>query len=107
MHYDILHAEYVDGYRLRLAFADGASGEVDFSHFIEKGGVFSVLRDINLFKAFEVDLCWNTVTWRNGELDIAPETLYQKATGSWPEREQVLKVSETPPEYGSNPSAKE
>ena len=102
MNYDVVHAEYVDGYRLRLTFADGASGEVDFSRFIERGGVFSVLQDAAEFRAFTIDPVWNTVTWQNGELDMAPETLYREATGSWPEREPMMRVAETPPRYGSS-----
>ena len=105
MNYDVVKAEYVDGYRLKLQFSDDASGVVDFSHFIEKGGVFTALLDKDLFKAFEIDPNWNTVTWQNGELDIAPETLYREATGEWPEREQVLNVAEAPPQYGSDQSA--
>ncbi len=102
MNYDVVHAEYVDGYRLRLTFADGASGEVDFSRFIERGGVFSVLRDAAGFRTFAIDPVWNTITWRSGELDIAPETLYHEATGNWPEREPMMRVAETPPKYGSS-----
>lgn len=104
MNYDVIQAEYVDGYRLKLQFSDGASGIADFSPFIEKGGVFTPLQDIALFKAFQVDPDWNTVTWQNGELDIAPETLYYEATGGWPNREHILNVAETPSQYGSGPS---
>lgn len=98
MNYDVVHAEYIDGYRLRLTFADGASGEVDFFQFIERGGVFTVLRDVVEFRAFAIDPVWNTITWRNGELDIAPETLYHEATGNEP----MMRVAEIPPKYGSS-----
>ena len=104
MNYDVSHAEYVADYRLKLSFFDGASGEVDFLQFIEKDGVFDVLRDVELFKKFAVDSDWNTITWKNGELDIAPETLYFEATGAWPEREKILNVAEIPPGYGSSSS---
>ncbi|MEN7974170.1 MAG: DUF2442 domain-containing protein [Verrucomicrobiota bacterium] len=100
MNYDVIHAEYIEKYRLRLSFSDGKSGEVDFFPFIDKGGVFDVLRDVELFKQFAVDPDWHTITWQNGELDIAPETLYFEATGDWPARELIMKVAEAPPKYG-------
>ena len=102
MNYDIIQAEYLDGYRLRLSFSDGASGEVDFQSYIEKGGVFKVLEDVEQFKQFSIDPDWNTVVWQDGEIDVAPETLYLKATGALPNREGVMKVAETPPQYGTS-----
>ncbi len=104
MNYDVIQAEYVEDYRLKLSFSDGKSGIVDFLPFIEKGGIFNVLRDIEQFKLYAIDPDWNTITWQDGELDIAPETLYFEATGAWPNREQVLNVAEEPPEYGSSSS---
>ncbi|VGO21411.1 DUF2442 domain-containing protein [Pontiella sulfatireligans] len=104
MNYDVVTVEHVDGLRLKLSFADGASGEVDFKPFIDKGGVFSVLLDVEQFKLYSIDPDWNTITWNDGELDIAPETLYFEATGAWPNKEQILNVAETPPEYGSSSS---
>lgn len=104
MNYDVIQSEYFEKYRLKLSFADGKSGEVDFSPFIQKGGVFGVLENIKQFRKFTVDPGWNTISWKNGELDIAPETLYHKATGAWPEREQVRNVAETSPDYDSSSS---
>jgi hypothetical protein len=101
MNYDVVQAEYVEDYRLKLVFADGGSGEVDFLPFIEKGGVFETLRDMERFKAFSVDPDWNTITWQDGELDMAPETLYFEATGGWPVRESVAQVAEESPDYGT------
>ena len=104
MNYDVSHAEYMADYRLKVSFSDGASGEVDFLPFIEKGGVFDVLRDIELFRKFSVDPDWNTITWQKGDLDIAPETLYFEATGAWPAREHIENVAETSPDYDSSSS---
>ena len=101
MNYDIIQAEYVDGYRLKLAFADGQNGVVDFLKFIEKGGVFEELKEIGLFNKFSIDPDWNTVVWKDGEIDVAPETLYYEATGSWPIREPMMQVAEEPPSYGT------
>ena len=101
MNYDVVQADYVQGYRLRLAFADGKSGEVDFFPYIEKGGVFEQIKDVELFKKFSIDPDWNTISWQDGELDIAPETLYHEATGSWPNREPMMQLAEEHPPYGT------
>ena len=102
MNYDVVQAEYVDGYRLKLAFSDGRDGVVDFLKFIEKGGVFEELKERELFRKFSIDPDWNTVVWNEGEIDIAPETLYFEATGSWPNREPMMQVAEDPPQYGTD-----
>jgi hypothetical protein len=102
MNYDVVQAEYVEGYRLKLVFADGSSGEVDFLPFIEKGGVFVTLRNVEQFKSFSIDPDWNTITWNDGELDMAPETLYFEATGEWPVRESIAQVAEESPDYGTS-----
>ncbi|MDF7823126.1 DUF2442 domain-containing protein [Pontiellaceae bacterium B12227] len=102
MNYDVIHAEYADGYRLKLAFANGRDGVVDFLKFIEKGGVFEVLKEISLFKQFSIDPDWNTIVWNGGEIDVAPEMLYFEATGNWPVREPMMQVAEEPPPYGTD-----
>ena len=104
MNYDIIKADYVDGYKLRLCFADGRSGVVDCLPFIEKGGVFEVLRDEEKFRRFSLDPDWNTVTWEDGQVDIAPETLYHEATGEWPARKPLSRVAEQSPPYDSSGS---
>jgi len=104
MNYDVIQADYIVDYRLKLTFADGKSGEVDFLPFIEKGGVFDILQDVERFKQFTVDPDWNTITWVDEDLDIAPETLYFEAIGSWPIHEPAMKVAETPSKYGSSSS---
>jgi hypothetical protein len=54
MYWDIVSAKYLDGYRVKVAFADGKSGVVDFQKIICKGGVFSRLADVELFKQFHM-----------------------------------------------------
>ena len=49
---------------------------VDFSGWL-RGPVFEPLRDLEYFQRFFVD--GGTVAWPNGA-DIAPETLYERAT---------------------------
>ncbi len=81
MYYDIQSAEYCGGYKIKLTFADGKNGMVDFKKYIREGTVFEKFRNINFFKEFYINkdlyvLCWP------GEIDIAPETLYAEATNT-------------------------
>jgi hypothetical protein len=78
---DVVSATYKGSYSIDLAFSDGKTGTVDFSDYLERGGVFEAFRDINFFQHFKVNHELGTLTWQN-EIDIAPETLYSKATGS-------------------------
>jgi deoxycytidine triphosphate deaminase len=93
---DLISAEYISGYKLRVAFDDGKSGIVDFSKFISQGGIFSKLRDIEYFKQFVVDPEVHVLAWSK-EIDIAPETLYSEATGlplpAWMTEETQLRAA--------------
>ena len=72
-------AEYVSGYRIRLRFADGRTGEIDLTDQLW-GEVFEPLKDPAVFKRFRVDKELNTITWETGA-DLAPEYLYERTTG--------------------------
>ena len=80
MLHDILSAELVGPYCLRLYFDDGRSGVVDFSSYLERGGVFERWKVPAEFLAFRVDPELKNLVWP-GDLDLAPETLYAAATG--------------------------
>jgi len=94
MYYDVISAQYTDGYRLQVTFEDGKSGIVDFKKYIEKGGVFSRLKDFDYFKRFQINEDLGIIAWDN-QIDIAPETLYSEATGiplpDWMESESGLR----------------
>lgn len=81
MHYRVVSVEPTSHLRLIVRFADGLSGEVIFedSHLC---GVFSVLKDPQLFAQARCDNGY--VEWP-GELDIAPDAMYDeiKANGHW------------------------
>ncbi len=62
-------------FRLHLTFADGSSGDVDFSNR-QWLGVFADLKDPNYFAKASVDANLGTIVWPNGA-DMAPETLYR------------------------------
>lgn len=78
MYFDITDAKYSRDYQLNLHFADGSSGTVNFSKYIEEGTIFAKLKDLDVFKSFGIK--YGTIVWGE-DLDIAPETLYVEATG--------------------------
>ena len=79
MFFDVTEAEYIDNYRIRLTFEDGSSGIADLSDYPNRNNVFRLFLDMNYFRNFRIE--YGTVIWGDGELDIAPETLYTVATG--------------------------
>ena len=79
MYFDVKKAESVGGYVVTLEFEDGSAGKVDLSKYVEEGTVFSRLRDPVYFKTLRVE--YGTLLWGQGEVDIAPEALYEDATG--------------------------
>lgn len=96
MSYDVISAEYIGEYKIKLTFENGKAGVVNFLPYTRKGGVFAKLKNLEYFKRFEVDRDLGTITWGQ-EVDIAPETLYSKATGEplppWMEQEVALAES--------------
>ncbi len=80
MIHDVVSARYVKEYQIEVTFDNGRGGVVDFSRYVERGGVFERFRDIEFFRKFSVNEELGVLTWEN-EVDIAPETLYAEATG--------------------------
>jgi hypothetical protein len=79
VYFEITEAEYLGEYRIRMRFEDNSTGIADLSGYAAKGGVFKKFEDIGYFKKFMLEN--GTLTWGDGQLDIAPEALYEKATG--------------------------
>ena len=69
-------AQHVADYTIRLRFADGTEGDVDFSAELW-GEVFEPLKDPEMFRRFELNEELNTITWPTGA-DFAPEFLYEQ-----------------------------
>jgi hypothetical protein len=46
----VVSADYKDGYKIEVTFEDGATGIVDFSKYLNQGGVFEKFKDIEFFK---------------------------------------------------------
>jgi hypothetical protein len=80
MYYDVVEARYIEGYKLDITFENGKKGIVDLQGYIQKGGVFSRFSDIEYFKRFYINKELGVLCWPDN-VDIAPETLYSKATG--------------------------
>ena len=70
---EVIKADYLDGYRLRLRFSNGETRIADIESSLT-GPVFQPLKDIEYFKKFSIP--FNTVQWENGA-DFAPEYLYE------------------------------
>ena len=81
MLHDVVLATYEGEYKIELTFDDGKKGVVDFSNYLSKGGVFENFKEIEFFRDFSVNDELGTLTWQK-EIDIAPEKLYSKATGT-------------------------
>jgi hypothetical protein len=74
---DVTAVEGVGDHRLRLTFADGVVGDVDFRGR-EWKGVLAPLADAAVFAQVRVDTQAGTIAWPNG-VDFAPEPLYEEA----------------------------
>ena len=79
MEFEVINAKYIKDYKIELFFENGKHGIVDFTKYVGNNDVFKSFNDINFFKNFKIE--FGSLIWGNGELDIAPETLYEKATG--------------------------
>lgn len=68
--------EYIEGYKIRVRFNNGAAGVVDLSDSLW-GPMFEPLKDLGAFKRFTVSEVLHTLCWEN-DADLAPEFLYEK-----------------------------
>ena len=73
MFLEIIKAEYIDNYRIKLWFNDGEVKIVDLADSLN-GLVFEPLRELEFFRKFTIK--FNTIEWENGA-DFAPEYLYE------------------------------
>jgi hypothetical protein len=78
----LVKAEPLPGYRLRLRYADGVTGEVDLSHMVGKG-VFQLWNDPQAFERVSIG-SGGEVRWSN-DVDLCADALYLEITGKTPE----------------------
>jgi len=92
MYYEAVEINYLHDYILEIKFKDGKKGKVDFSEYVKKGGVFRKFSDINFFREVTINPEFGFLTWPEN-IDVAPETLYAKATGeplpSWMQEKSI------------------
>jgi hypothetical protein len=81
MPYDVVSAVYLGNYRIEIEFDNGERGTVDFAMYLDRPGVFNRFRDLEFFRSFSINRELGVLTWGD-EIDIAPETLYSRATGT-------------------------
>lgn len=73
MFLEVVKAEYLEDYKVKLHFNNGESRIVDlYSSLV--GEIFAPLKNIDYFKNFSIK--FNTIEWENGA-DFAPEYLYE------------------------------
>jgi hypothetical protein len=76
MYFEVISAQYKKDYLIFLTFKDGKKGEVDLSGYTGKNDVFKPFANLAYFRNFKVE--YGTLVWGNGEVDIAPEALYER-----------------------------
>ena len=73
---EVIQAEYVEGYKLKVSFSSGERGVVDLADALW-GPVFAPLRNVAQFQRFYLSPVLHTIAWEN-EADFAPEYLRAK-----------------------------
>jgi hypothetical protein len=82
---DVVAAEPLPGFQVRVTFDDGVEGVVDLSDLVGKG-VFARWREHpSEFFQVSVDAEAGTLVWPGG-LDVAPDRLYHDALEAAPRR---------------------
>lgn len=66
----------LDNYKLWLRFNTGEARVIDLTPFLSQPA-FAPLADINVFKCVYID--YGVPVWNEGDIDIAPETLYEQS----------------------------
>lgn len=74
MFLEVVKAEYLSGYSIKLWFNNNVVKVVDLAKSLN-GEIFVPLKDLNFFKRFSIK--FNTIEWENGA-DFAPEYLYEQ-----------------------------
>jgi hypothetical protein len=82
----VVQVEPLDGYRLRVRFANGETRDVDVERYL-RGPIFEPIRKHRaLFEAVTVDEELGVVVWPNGA-DIDSAVLYGAREPAWAEEE--------------------
>ena len=71
----VTEAKPLAGRMLLVTFSTGEKRLFDTTSL--KGAAFAPLADERVFR--DITLSHGVITWKNGEIDIAPETVYQES----------------------------
>lgn len=73
---EVTNAEYIGEYKVSVLFNDGIRKTIDFYEilFLHDYPAFIPLKDMEVFKNFNIT---DTLEWENGNIDFAPETMYE------------------------------
>lgn len=74
----ITDARPLPDYRVRLTYSDGSIVFYNVGPLINQGGVFAVLRDIEVFNRVEVGERGRYLSWPN-EIDLCADALWLEA----------------------------
>ncbi len=74
---DIIKAEALPGYRVRVTFDDGITGTINLSPDIESGRMNARLKDPDYFAQVFADVEIGTIRWPEGE-DACPSVIYDE-----------------------------
>jgi hypothetical protein len=73
---EVISAEYVERYKIRVTFNNGEAGIVDLENSLW-GPMFEPLKDLGTFRRFRVSPVLHTLCWEN-DADFAPEFLHAR-----------------------------
>jgi len=66
---------------LDLEFSDGVRGQLDFRTWVVgRGGVFTPLENVSVFRQVRIDEDAGTICWPNG-VDFCPDVLHHAVSG--------------------------
>ena len=67
----------IGGYRLRLTYSSGLTGDVDFSETVARGGIFTFMRNTERFKTVKIAYNGSALLWLDDdgdEIDFCADT---------------------------------
>jgi len=73
---EVTRAEYLGEYKVSVLFNDGVKKTIDFRSILFEHDypAFRPLKNIEIFRNFKVT---DTLEWDDGNIDIAPEAIYE------------------------------
>jgi hypothetical protein len=83
MFLEVITAQHIENYKLSVLFNEGTNKTIDFYEilFVKDYPAFRRLKDIEIFKNFKVT---DTLEWDNGQIDIAPEAIFELGETEYP-----------------------